>query len=76
MLIRTLWYSCISTITYKELEASASSGRAGAMGETTSHATGHATGSGPCRLSMTTYKESSGFGLLHKSCNKYGAELA
>ena len=29
-----------------KLEASASSGRAGAMGETT----GHATGSGPCRL--------------------------
>jgi hypothetical protein len=33
-----------------ELEASASSGRAGAMGETTGHATGHATGSGSCRL--------------------------
>ena len=33
-----------------ELEASASSGRAGAMGETIGHVTGHTTGSGACRL--------------------------
>jgi hypothetical protein len=38
---------CIRTV---QLEASASSGRAGAMGETTGHATGYITGSGACRL--------------------------
>jgi hypothetical protein len=35
-----------------KLEASASSGHAGAMGETIGHATGHITGREACRLSL------------------------
>jgi hypothetical protein len=41
---------CCDDFCMLKLEASASSGRAGAMGETTGHATGHITGSGACRL--------------------------
>jgi hypothetical protein len=43
------WYDFLYNLK-RELEASASSGCAGAMGETTGHATGHATGSGAHRL--------------------------
>jgi len=41
---------CCDDFRMLKLEASASSGRAGAMGETTGYATGHTTGSGAWML--------------------------